>query len=113
LNSIAVNAAIDYCRRWKRQRDRVDIEDTRPELLLTDDPVVELRLDDVLVRRRVQEALEEVSVKQRTAFVLRYLEDMPLPEIARALGCREGTVRTHIHRCLLSLRAKLAVKLKQ
>ncbi len=70
-------------------------------------------MDGALVRQRIREALEEISVNQRTAFVLRYFEGMPLEEIARTLGCREGTVRTHIRRCLLALRAKLTVTLNE
>jgi len=113
LNSIAVNTSTDYWRRRKRHRDRVAIEDAQPESLPSNDPIGGQRLDDMLVHRRIQQVLEQVSVKQRTALILRYLEGMPLPEIARVLGCREGTVRTHIHRCLLFLRAKLAGKRKQ
>jgi RNA polymerase sigma-70 factor (ECF subfamily) len=70
-------------------------------------------LDGATLRRQIHQALEDVSVNQRTAFVLRYFENMPLPQIARVLGCREGTVRTHLRRCLLALRARLAVQLNQ
>jgi RNA polymerase sigma-70 factor (ECF subfamily) len=113
LNSVATNTAIDHYRRSKRRGNPVDIDDPQVESLAADEPAGEQQLDDLLVRQRIQEALEEISVSQRTAFVLRYYEDMPLPEIARILGCREGTVRTHIRRGLLALRARLMAKLNQ
>jgi RNA polymerase sigma-70 factor (sigma-E family) len=43
--------------------------------------------------------------RQRAALVLRYYEDLPDAEIARALGCRVSTVRSLVSRGLRSLRA--------
>jgi Sigma-70, region 4 len=38
--------------------------------------------------------------------VLRYFEDLPEAEIASLLGCSPGTVKTHAHRGLRTLRAE-------
>jgi RNA polymerase sigma-70 factor, ECF subfamily len=108
LKAIAANTAIDCYRRRKCRGVHIDLEEVPMELLSDEGNRDGQPLDGVLVRRRVQEALAEISVSQRTAFVLRYFEEMPLPQIARVLGCRQGTVRTHIRRCILALRAKLA-----
>jgi len=113
LNAVAAHTAIDYYRRWKRQGSRVDLDEIGVESLASDERVDSRPLDDATIRRQIHQALEEVSVSQRTAFVLRYFEGMPLAEIARTLGCREGTVRTHLRRCLLALRARLTVQLNQ
>lgn len=113
LNAVAANTAIDYYRRHKRQGGRADLDTAVLDSLAAEEKPEDGTLDDGTLRRRIHEALEEISVNQRTAFVLRYFKDMPLPEIARTLGCREGTVRTHIRRCLLALRAKLAAVLNQ
>lgn len=113
LNCVAARTAIDYYRKCKRQVRHVGIDDIPPEALPAAEPGHEQRLDGALARQRIREALQEITVNQRTAFVLRYFEDMSPPEIARALGCREGTVRTHIQRCLVSLRARLSVELNQ
>jgi RNA polymerase sigma-70 factor (ECF subfamily) len=113
LNAVAANTAIDYYRRSKRRGNHMEIDAACVESLAAEERPDDHRLDDGTVRRRIDEALGEISVNQRTAFVLRYFADMPLPEIARALGCREGTVRTHIRRCLLALRAKLTVTLNE
>ncbi len=115
LNAVTANTAIDFYRRWKRRGNHVEIDETFAELLVADEHegAQELQVDDATVRQRIHEAMKEISVNQRTAFVLRYFENMPLEEIARTLGCREGTVRTHIRRCLLALRAKLTVTLNE
>ena len=113
LNAVAANTAIDYYRRSRRQGNHVDIDDPQVESLVAEEQEDGPPVDGPLMQQRIREALEEISVSQRTAFVLRYYEDMPLPEIAGILGCREGTVRTHIRRCLLALRAKLMAKLNQ
>lgn len=65
------------------------------------------------MRQRIREALESISVNQRTSFILRYFEEIPIAEIAETLGCTEGAVRTHIRRSLLALRSKLAGKLNR
>lgn len=49
-------------------------------------------------------ALQSLPSRQRAAVVLRHLEDLPLAEIADALGCSTGTVKTHISRGLAALR---------
>jgi RNA polymerase sigma-70 factor (ECF subfamily) len=113
LNAVAAHTAIDYYRRWKRRGHLVDIDEAGVEALAADEKADRRQLDDAAIQRQIHRALEEVSVSQRTAFVLRYFEGMPLAEIARTLGCREGTVRTHLRRCLLALRARLAVQLNQ
>ncbi len=113
LNCVAARTAIDYYRAWHRHGRHVGINDVATESLPAAEAEDGRELDDALLRHRVYETLKEITVNQRTAFVLRYLEDMSPAEIARVLGCREGTVRTHIRRCLVSLRAKLTVELNR
>jgi len=113
LNAVAAHTAIDYYRRWKKRGKRVDLDEVGAEALAVDERADSRQLDEAAIQRQIHEVLEEVSVSQRTAFLLRYFEGMPLPEIARTLGCREGTVRTHLRRCLLALRARLTVPLNQ
>jgi RNA polymerase sigma-70 factor (sigma-E family) len=49
----------------------------------------------------------ELPPMQRAAVVLRFYEDRTFAEIAGILGCPEGTARSHVHRALQALRAKL------
>lgn len=110
LNSVAANTAIDYYRKSKRHNRHVAIDDVSAERLPAQAPVDGRQLDNAAMQRRVHAALQEITVNQRTAFVLRYYEGMSPTEIAGVLGCREGTVRTHLQRCLLTLRARLAAQ---
>lgn len=49
----------------------------------------------------------ELKPAQRTAVVLRFFADRSFAEIAEALGCREATARSHVHRALAQLRSRL------
>ncbi len=94
-----VNRSIN---RWRRRA-------RRPEQALGDhDGVARDHADDVALRRAVVSALRDLPVRQRAAVVLRYLEDLPTAEVAAALGCSEGTVKSHTSRGLARLRVALA-----
>jgi RNA polymerase sigma-70 factor, ECF subfamily len=56
----------------------------------------------------VRDALDRLTIRQRAAVVLRYLADLPISDIADALGCAEGTVRATLHQSLAKLRVDLA-----
>lgn len=55
----------------------------------------------------VREALSRLKPRQRAAIFLRYYLDLPEAEIAAALGCRSGTVKSLLHRSLAILRGQL------
>ncbi|MFQ5933295.1 MAG: RNA polymerase sigma factor [Dehalococcoidia bacterium] len=59
-------------------------------------------------RRLVGQALNALSQDRRQAVVLRYYSDLTVPEVARVLGCREGTVKSRLHRALKQLRELLS-----
>jgi len=111
LNSVTANTAIDYYRKWVRQRNRINSNEIHTKAVVMDENPGDRQVDSAHIQQRIREALETISVNQRTSFVLRYYEDMPIAEIAQTLGCTEGAVRTHIRRSLLALRAKLAGKM--
>ena len=54
------------------------------------------------------DAVAKLPARQRAAVVLRYYGDLPDAEIAQALRCRPGTVRSLIHRALADLRKAIA-----
>jgi RNA polymerase sigma-70 factor (sigma-E family) len=49
----------------------------------------------------------ELPARQRAAVILRFHHDLSFAQIASTLGCREATARSHIHRALAALRARL------
>jgi len=67
----------------------------------------------ILAREQVAQvwkAVEGLSERQRTVFLLRYVEDRELSEIARATRLSEGTVKAHLSRALARVRAELRGK---
>ena len=65
-----------------------------------------------LAREQVQaiwRAVGRLSERQRTVFLLRFVEDLDLLEIAAVTGMKEGTVKTHLFRALQAVRARLGV----
>jgi len=53
------------------------------------------------------DALATLTARQRAAIVLRFYCDLPDADIAAAIGCREATVRTSVHRGLAKLRKEI------
>jgi len=45
--------------------------------------------------------------RQRTVFLLRFVEDMELLEISAVTGMKEGTVKTHLFRALKTVRSAI------
>jgi len=57
--------------------------------------------------QQVSAALETLSLKQRTVFLMRFIEEMDLQEICQATGMQISTVKTHLHRAVKAVRFKL------
>ena len=63
---------------------------------------------DPLLRRRITRALAQLSRNQKEAFVLVHMEGFSVREAAVVMMKPEGTVKSHLHRALQSLRSELA-----
>lgn len=114
LMQIAVNLIRDHSRDrrlqfWKRARlTAVDLDvagrwipdgGSSPE-------------DAALTRERVKAvwaATGALSERQRTVFLLRFVEDMDLLEIAAATGLKEGTVKAHLFRAVQAVRERVGI----
>jgi len=55
----------------------------------------------------VQRALQSLSAHQRSIFLMRFAEEMELQEIAAAMNMKVNTVKTHLHRAVIAIRAEL------
>jgi RNA polymerase sigma-70 factor (ECF subfamily) len=53
-------------------------------------------------------SLQKLPSRQREAFVMRYWEDMDVAETAKAMGCSQGSVKTHCSRAVKALAKTLA-----
>lgn len=89
---VATNLAIDHLR-----RRTPDVDAGRATF------------EDLVVRRvDLARALRALPERQRQVVALRFLADLPEAAVAQHLGVQVGTVKSHTHRALASLREVLA-----
>jgi RNA polymerase sigma-70 factor, ECF subfamily len=62
------------------------------------------------VLREIETHIQELPLRQREAFLMRYWEDMDVAETAAAMGCSEGSVKTHCSRAVQALSKALKAK---
>lgn len=62
------------------------------------------------ILRAIESHIQELPARQREAFLMRYWEDMDVAETAAAMGCSEGSVKTHCSRAVQALSKALKAK---
>jgi RNA polymerase sigma-70 factor (ECF subfamily) len=68
-------------------------------------PVQQIQVDETM--QALEAALRALPGRQRQAFLLRTMEGMDVAQTAAAMGCSEGSVKTHYFRAVNALRARL------
>ncbi len=111
LMQIAVNLVRDRLRNrrlqfWKRAKALEAPVELLPQLQSrTSSPE-----KSAVLRQQVESVWKAAALlpeKQRTVFLLRFVEDMDILEITAATGMKEGTVKTHLFRALRAVRETL------
>jgi RNA polymerase sigma-70 factor (ECF subfamily) len=94
LSRIASNTAIDFLRKNKRFAfsDVNELIETRPSSLDSPEQTF-LRGERKL---QLDGGLAELTVRERTALLLRDVEEMPAEQVAAQMNCSMATVRSHI-----------------
>jgi RNA polymerase sigma-70 factor (ECF subfamily) len=62
------------------------------------------------ILREIEVEIKELPGRQREAFLMRYWEEMDVAETAAAMGCSEGSVKTHCSRAVHALSKALAAR---
>ncbi|MEP7353316.1 MAG: sigma-70 family RNA polymerase sigma factor, partial [Acidobacteriota bacterium] len=118
LMQIAVNLVRDHARNrrlqfWKRAPAQ-PVEDEAVRGWLPDGEISAER--HLLLKERVNavwRATTKLPERQRTVFLLRFVEEMELLQIVAATGLTEGAVKVHLYRALRSVRKRVGVNYGQ
>jgi RNA polymerase sigma-70 factor (ECF subfamily) len=109
INLVRKHESNSRLRFWRRALrpglSAADLRDCLPDRQVSPEAAV-LAKEQV---NAIWTVVTQLSERQRTVFLLRFVEEMDLLEIAGATGMKEGTVKTHLFRALQSVRAKLEV----
>lgn len=62
------------------------------------------------ILREIELEIKELPARQREAFLMRYWEELDVAETAAAMGCSEGSVKTHCSRAVQALSKALRAK---
>src|SRR6476646_122798 len=60
------------------------------------------------IRERLREAIDGLSPRQRSIFLMKHFEEMSIPEIAETTGLDSGTVKSHLFRAAHKIRERLS-----
>jgi RNA polymerase sigma factor (sigma-70 family) len=63
--------------------------------------------EDVVNHEMLRTAIDRLPARQRLAIVLRFLADLPVDDVAEAMGCAPGTVKSTLHAALARLHIDL------
>ncbi|HVG24426.1 MAG TPA: sigma-70 family RNA polymerase sigma factor [Thermoanaerobaculia bacterium] len=106
LHRIAINCSLDLIDSRKRRDGRVNDDEDLASIASTaasPDRIVH----GLEMQRAVASAMERLSGNERTAFVLRHFEGMPLEEIGKVLGTQLNATKNTVFRAVKKLREQL------
>lgn len=116
--TILNNKLTDWRRKEARRQQRfgwlrlnpLSDEDQDSELQLVDHQQLEPSefLSQTVTADEIQEAIQALPVRQQQAFMLRAWEGFDIATTAKIMDCSEGSVKTHYHRAIQSLKNALA-----
>jgi RNA polymerase sigma-70 factor, ECF subfamily len=110
LHRIAINCSLDLLR-VRGRHDKHHIHESEDgemsRTIETTDPQPDRLLLSAELQKHVLAALERLSGNERTAFVLRHFEGMPVEEIGKTLGIQVNATKNTIFRAVRKLRESL------
>jgi RNA polymerase sigma-70 factor (ECF subfamily) len=114
LYQISVNASIDLLRKRTSKAEklmddieRTDIQENLPgSSAQVQNP--ESSAEELIIQKHISEALQKVSPKERSVFVMRHYNELKIREIAEILKVSPGTVKALFYRATRKLRKELS-----
>ena len=116
LTGIAIHVLRDHQRTeryrfWKKVKSTaIDVHEMA-SFIPADGSSPEVQLLAKEKVKHLAQVLETLSQNQRTIFLMRFSEEMPVADIGKVLGMQIPTVRTHLHRALKAVRSQLGAKI--
>ena len=116
LHRICANCALDHIRARKRKQELTVAAGSSGDTGDANDPMLNVPHHGPSPERLAQSseitaillpALDELSEMERTAFVMRHYEGLPIEEISRALGVEAGAAKHSVFRAVQKLRRAL------
>jgi len=109
LHRIAVNLSLNFLKKNRLQRNQLEYLDQRinEDTGLSTDMMAETWPATEELKKKLDEALNELPLIYKATFSLVVFQGMSHREAAEALGCSEGTVSWRIHEVRKMLREKL------
>jgi len=108
---LVVNLCLDYARRKGRVRwqslDAIVEENPERAELADTSSAPEGQAIAGEAKRRAESTLKSMPDKQRTAFLLRNHQGLPITDIAKVMKTTEATVRVYLHRAVAALRQSM------
>jgi len=108
LYKIAHNAVIDFYRSYNNQA-KIELESAE-EIIQENGPNQEQEIDSNLDLERIKKAIQQLPPDQQSIIIMRFVDDLPIKEIARILEKNEGTIRVIQHRALKQIRKICSLK---
>jgi len=103
---IAVNTCLSYLRHRKMKLNKsVSLQNVEPFLAgeESSDP-------EKLIKNSLEEALQGISAKLKSVFILHDVQGFKHKEIARIMGCSEGTSKSQLFKARMKIRKYLEIK---
>jgi RNA polymerase sigma-70 factor (ECF subfamily) len=117
LTRIAMNLAADHGKNrrnafWSRLFGRNRAEGSEAAILAVADaqPSPERALIAGEQYAAVRTVVDALPPRQKAIFLLRFVEEMSIQEIAQSTGLETGTVKSHLHRALSAVRQKVSLR---
>jgi RNA polymerase sigma-70 factor (ECF subfamily) len=108
LHRIAVNAYLDNRRTARTMEVLDEAADGSLDHHGALAPGPERMAESAMIQENIQRALNSLTPQERSVFVLRHYNDLPLRDIAAAMNIREGTVKTYLFRAVRRLQRELS-----